>query len=246
MRERPLHHPLRGRSPAQGWMTPGHPSHAGGMIDPALPLKRGRMSAQSTNARSITNVPASAFEPSSKPCASSIAASSLIISIEPHSITRSVSGSSFCSPRTGSPNSAASSISVADPAAWCGTARASRSGYSGTASAPRPDQRILRQPRRTARRDRRGRSPGARVCTTITCSNSSYTSGSRARLRNGARPVPVEKQEQPLAAAAARRCTSVPVGFLPRYTSSPGWISWSCEVSGPSGTLIDRNSSSSA
>ncbi|PAV93411.1 hypothetical protein WR25_14911 [Diploscapter pachys] len=139
---------------------------------------------------------------------SSIAAVSRIIAIDPHSMMRSVSGSSFFAPCTGSPNSAALSIR----------------------SPMRPVARSL-----TCRTE----------WTRITWSNMLYTSGSRARLRNGARPVPVEKKNNRLPPISAS-VTSVPVGFFPIYTSSPASISCSFDVSGPSSTLIDRNSNSSA
>jgi L-ascorbate metabolism protein UlaG (beta-lactamase superfamily) len=66
--------------------------------------------AQSTKARSITNCPGLAFEPSVKPAPSSICAVSRIIAVDPHSMMRSVSGSSRSDPVTGCPNSRPSRI----------------------------------------------------------------------------------------------------------------------------------------
>ena len=40
--------------------------------------------------------------------------------------------------------------------------------------------------------------------------------------------------------------TRVPVGLRPIRIGSPGWILCRREVSGPSGTLMEKNSSSSA
>jgi hypothetical protein len=66
--------------------------------EPGPPRHRLRAQHQPTKARSTTKVPGLAFEPSSKPWRSSIAAKSRIISVLPHSITRSVSGFSARSP----------------------------------------------------------------------------------------------------------------------------------------------------
>jgi signal peptidase I len=58
-----------------------------------------------TNARSITKSPGSALEPSVRPWASSRAAVSLIMAIEPQSMARSCSGSNFTCSRPRSANS---------------------------------------------------------------------------------------------------------------------------------------------
>ncbi|MNE59913.1 hypothetical protein D3C80_1550340 [compost metagenome] len=79
---------------------------------------------------------------------------------------------------------------------------------------------------------------------TTTCSNRSKVSGSRATLNQGARPVPVpiRNRRRPGFSASSTR---VPVGFLPIKTSSPGRISTRRDVSGPSATRMEKNSSSS-
>ena len=56
-------------------------------------------------------------------------------------------------------------------------------------------------------------------------------------------PVPISHSRRPGFTASS---TSVPVGFLPRKIWSPGSIFCSFEVSGPSATLMEKNSSSSA
>ena len=58
-------------------------------------------------------------------------------------------------------------------------------------------------------------------------------------------PVPVENSHSRSPGVSAS-FTSVPVGFLRISTVSPGTILCRCSVSGPSGTLIEKNSSSSS
>ena len=58
-------------------------------------------------------------------------------------------------------------------------------------------------------------------------------------------PVPVEIMNRRLAGVSAS-ATSVPVDFCRISTVSPGTIFCSSEVSGPSGTLIEKNSISSS
>ena len=58
-------------------------------------------------------------------------------------------------------------------------------------------------------------------------------------------PVPVEIIHNRLAGVSASS-TSVPVDFWRISTVSPGWIFCRCWVSGPSGTLIEKNSISSS
>lgn len=56
-------------------------------------------------------------------------------------------------------------------------------------------------------------------------------------------PVPIRNRRLPGLSASS---TSVPVGFLAISTGSPGWIICRRAVSGPSDTLMEKNSNSSA
>mgnify|MGYP002335868369 CR=1 FL=1 len=67
----------------------------------------------------------------------------------------------------------------------------------------------------------------------------------RATLSQGARPVPVPIRNSRSPPVRASR-TRVPVGFLPIRTVSPATIFCRREVRGPSATLMEKNSSSSA
>ncbi|MNL40328.1 hypothetical protein D3C87_1626710 [compost metagenome] len=60
-------------------------------------------------------------------------------------------------------------------------------------------------------------------------------------LMNGARPVPVLSRYKCLPGFKSSS-TSVPVGFLLMMISSPSFRCCNCEVSGPSGTLMLKNS----
>ena len=64
-------------------------------------------------------------------------------------------------------------------------------------------------------------------------------------LMNGARPVPVANRYR-FFAGSRSVSTSVPVGLRPISTSSPTCRCCSREVSGPFGTLMLKNSSSSS
>ena len=60
-----------------------------------------------------------------------------------------------------------------------------------------------------------------------------------AMLRNGARPVPVPSRNR-VRPGRKLSITSVPVGLRPTRISSPSRRCWRREVSGPSGTLIEK------
>ena len=61
----------------------------------------------------------------------------------------------------------------------------------------------------------------------------------------GARPVPVERNHR-FRPGSRLSSSSVPTGLRPISTSSPFTMFWRREVSGPSCTLIERNSSVSS
>ena len=63
--------------------------------------------------------------------------------------------------------------------------------------------------------------------------------------KNGARPVPEESRYKFLPGFKSSS-TKVPVGFLDTKISSPTLTFCKIEVNGPSGTLIEKNSSSSS
>ena len=79
----------------------------------------------------------------------------------------------------------------------------------------------------------------------MTFSKRSYVSGSRMVAKNGAKPVPDESKYKFLPGFKSSS-TKVPVGFLETSNSSPTFTFCKIEVSGPSGTLIEKNSSSSS